>query len=214
MSKWYNAKFLQICSKEETNSFTCSSFQLIFILGWTIPLIISFLSIYESPSVPSQTLVWETLPSCGITSTSLFISKSTQHFLVCVCEGLRVFLWLLLGECLPEQRSITEPFHLNHLGPGERRERVELVYFAISTENTQHVCVCLHVCLKVCVCVFVSRYCTCNYLYILCCMCERECVCLYVPFCTRCYKLSFVCVCVCVCVHLCGFCLISEGFFW
>ncbi len=115
--------------------------------------------------------------------------------------GLRVFLWLLLGECLPEQRSITEPFHLNHLGPGERRERVELVYFAISTENTQHFCVCLHVCLKVCVCVFVSRYCTCNYLYILCCMCVRECVCLYVPFCTRCYKLS-LCVCVCLCTFV------------
>ncbi len=38
VSKWWNAKFLQICSDEETNSyFECPVSEHIFIFGWTIP---------------------------------------------------------------------------------------------------------------------------------------------------------------------------------
>ncbi len=43
VSKWWNAKFLQICSDEETNSSTWMAskrvnFLQIFPFGWTIPL--------------------------------------------------------------------------------------------------------------------------------------------------------------------------------
>ncbi len=49
VSKWYNAKFLQICPDEETNSSTSwmawewVNVQQIFIYGLTIPLIFAFL---------------------------------------------------------------------------------------------------------------------------------------------------------------------------
>jgi len=82
---------------------------------------------------------------------SIINHKSLADWM-CVWRGYECFPSLLLGECLPEQRSITKPFHLrSRSGRGERGERVELVYFAIPTENIQYfcVCVCLRVCLKV-----------------------------------------------------------------
>ncbi len=48
VSKWCNAKFLQICSDEETNSSTSwmawrwVNFQQMLIFGWTIPLMLLF----------------------------------------------------------------------------------------------------------------------------------------------------------------------------
>ncbi len=43
VSKWRNAKFLQICSDEETNSswlaWVWVNIQQIFMFGWTIPYI-------------------------------------------------------------------------------------------------------------------------------------------------------------------------------
>ncbi len=70
VSKWCNAKFLQICSDKETNSSTsCIAwgrvhFQQIFIFGWTFPLSAKsgrtsstpdrFWNVYDRPPYTSQ----------------------------------------------------------------------------------------------------------------------------------------------------------------
>ncbi len=70
VSKWCNAKFLQICSDKETNSSTsCIAwgwvhFQKIFIFGWTFPLsaksgrtsstLDRFWNVYDRPLYTSQ----------------------------------------------------------------------------------------------------------------------------------------------------------------
>ncbi len=60
VSKWCNAKFIQICSDEATNSSTFwmawgwAHFLQVFVFGWTIPLIVLICSFFNLERTVTQ----------------------------------------------------------------------------------------------------------------------------------------------------------------
>ncbi len=91
VSKWCDAKFLQMCSDEETNSSTSwmawgrVHFQQTLIFGWTIPLKMSFICYYIHITV-SCTLT-ELLHKLEITAwTACVIESTTKEFIGVKCN--------------------------------------------------------------------------------------------------------------------------------
>jgi len=56
--------------------------------------------------------------------------------------------------------------------------------------------VCVYVCMRVCVCMYVC-------VYVCVCVCLYVCVCIYVCVSVCMYVCVYVCVCVCVCMYVC-----------